>query len=111
MRMINCSRSGVEPLKFWRLLKTVGMEGSSFSVQWQASLISKPLASPSPILHDSAAPLIYCRCALVSLMEERWREAVRIPLLAYPVVCLTALAGECAVNRDKALLYREALYL
>ena len=27
MRMINCSRSGVEPLKFWWLLKTVGMEG------------------------------------------------------------------------------------
>lgn len=27
MRMINCSRSGVEPLKFWWLLKTVGIEG------------------------------------------------------------------------------------
>ena len=27
MRMINCSRLGVEPLKFWRLLNTVGMEG------------------------------------------------------------------------------------
>lgn len=27
MRMINCSRSGIEPLKFWWLLKTVGMEG------------------------------------------------------------------------------------
>ncbi len=27
MRMINCSRSGTEPLKFWWLLKTVGIEG------------------------------------------------------------------------------------
>ena len=27
MRMINCSRSGVEPLKFWWLLKTVGIKG------------------------------------------------------------------------------------
>lgn len=27
MRMINCSRSGIEPLKFWRLMKTVGDEG------------------------------------------------------------------------------------
>ena len=27
MRMINCSRSGVEPLKFWWLLRTVGIEG------------------------------------------------------------------------------------
>ena len=25
--MINCSRSGVEPLKFWWLLRTVGIEG------------------------------------------------------------------------------------
>lgn len=27
MRMINCSRSGIEPLKFWWLMKTVGDEG------------------------------------------------------------------------------------
>lgn len=27
MRMINCSRSGIEPLKFWWLVKTVGDEG------------------------------------------------------------------------------------
>lgn len=27
MRMINCSRSGIEPLKFWWLTKTVGDEG------------------------------------------------------------------------------------
>ena len=27
MRMINCSRSGVEPLKFWWLIKTVGDKG------------------------------------------------------------------------------------
>ena len=27
MRMINCSRSGIEPLKFWWLIKTVGDEG------------------------------------------------------------------------------------
>lgn len=27
MRMINCSRSGVEPLKFWWLVKTVGDDG------------------------------------------------------------------------------------
>ncbi len=27
MRMINCSRSGVEPLKFWWLMNTVGDEG------------------------------------------------------------------------------------
>ena len=27
MRMINCSRSGLEPLKFWWLIKTVGNEG------------------------------------------------------------------------------------
>ena len=27
MRMINCSRSGVEPLKFWWLLRTVCIEG------------------------------------------------------------------------------------
>lgn len=27
MRMINCSRSGIEPLKFWWLMKTVGNEG------------------------------------------------------------------------------------
>lgn len=27
MRMISCSRSGTEPLKFWWLLKTVGIEG------------------------------------------------------------------------------------
>ena len=29
MRMISCSRSGVEPLKFWWLLNTVGIEGWS----------------------------------------------------------------------------------
>ena len=27
MRMINCSRSGVEPLKSWWLMKTVGDKG------------------------------------------------------------------------------------
>lgn len=27
LRMINCSRSGIEPLKFWWLMKTVGDEG------------------------------------------------------------------------------------
>ena len=27
MRMINCSRSGIKPLKFWWLMKTVGDEG------------------------------------------------------------------------------------
>lgn len=27
IRMINCSRSGIEPLKFWWLMKTVGDEG------------------------------------------------------------------------------------
>ena len=27
MRMVNCSRSGIEPLKFWWLMKTVGDEG------------------------------------------------------------------------------------
>ena len=27
MRMINCSRSGIEPLKFWWLIKTVGDKG------------------------------------------------------------------------------------
>lgn len=27
MRMINCSRSGTDPLKFWWLIKTVGIEG------------------------------------------------------------------------------------
>ena len=27
MRMINCSRSGIEPLQFWWLMKTVGDEG------------------------------------------------------------------------------------
>ena len=29
MRMINCSRSGIEPLKFWWLMKTVGDEGGT----------------------------------------------------------------------------------
>ena len=29
MRMINCSRSGVEPLKFWWLIQTIGDEGWS----------------------------------------------------------------------------------
>ena len=27
MRMINCSRSGIEPLKFWWLIQTVGDKG------------------------------------------------------------------------------------
>ncbi len=29
MRMINCSRSGVEPIKFWWLIQTIGDEGWS----------------------------------------------------------------------------------
>lgn len=27
MRMINCSRSGTDPLKFWWLTKTIGIDG------------------------------------------------------------------------------------
>lgn len=34
MRMINCSRSGIEPLKFWWLVKTVGDEGWTEQAAW-----------------------------------------------------------------------------